>query len=91
MDNGDLAFYSPWRSCSGQEGHVKLLAHYSSFTVVFRLSPRDSGNDVVLIYEAPALPVHVQDIYAIVEGAGDAIRTASRVLSKPLPLYIEEL
>ncbi|KAL1418032.1 hypothetical protein MTO96_026311 [Rhipicephalus appendiculatus] len=85
MNNGDLAFTSPWRSCSGQEGHMKLLAHYSSWTVIFRVSPGGSGGDVVLTYDAPALPVHVQDIYLVVEGAGDTIRTASRVLSKLLP------
>lgn len=91
VNAGDLVFYSPWRMCAGREGHIKFMADFSIFTVLFRVSTGGPDGGIVLQYEEPALPLKNYNIYMILEDAGETLRIASGVLSKLLPSYLEEL
>ncbi|KAL1418033.1 hypothetical protein MTO96_026312 [Rhipicephalus appendiculatus] len=56
INNADVAFYFPWRTCSGNEGNVMMQAEFSRFTVIFRVEDGGFAENSVLRYEGPMAP-----------------------------------
>lgn len=80
VSDGGAQLAVPWRSCSGKEGMMTLVAGYTRFTVQLRVE--GSGSDARMQYMGPTLPVATEDLDVVFEGAGPSIRTAVGVISK---------
>ncbi|KAL1418031.1 hypothetical protein MTO96_026310 [Rhipicephalus appendiculatus] len=90
INNADVAFYFPWRTCSGNEGTVMMHAEFSRFTVIFRVEAGGFAENAVLRYEGPTVPVNTHNVHVIIEGAGSAGRVFSGILSKVLSSFANE-
>ncbi|XP_037275390.2 uncharacterized protein LOC119168056 [Rhipicephalus microplus] len=90
IDNADVAFYFPWRTCSGNEGKVMMHAEFSRFTVIFRVEGGGFAGNSVLRYEGPTVPVNTHNVHVIIEGAGSVGRIFSGVLSRVLSSFANE-
>ncbi|KAH7941662.1 hypothetical protein HPB49_015864 [Dermacentor silvarum] len=91
VNNADVAFYMPWRTCSGHEGHVTLFAELSRFTVLLRVDRGGFAENFVLRYEGPTVPVNTYSVHLLVKGAGVGGKIASGILSKFFPAFVNEL
>lgn len=90
INNAEVAFYFPWRTCSGNEGNVMMHAEFSRFTVIFRVDRGGFGESLVLRYEGPTVPVNTHNVHLIIEGAGQVGRVFSGILSKILSSFANE-
>lgn len=81
IHRADVTLSMPWRSCSGMEGSVSLRAELSRFTVQFRLVDSELGNETVLSFVSPVAPVILEGAHVVIEDAGQALKTATGVLS----------
>uniref|UniRef100_L7M8N5 Putative metastriate one of each protein family n=1 Tax=Rhipicephalus pulchellus TaxID=72859 RepID=L7M8N5_RHIPC len=86
---GDMRLSSPWKSCSGNEGHITIQASFTRFTFQFRVVESTVAG-VKLEFDR-ALPVVAQGVRISVDGAGHAARAAFEILSALLPGFMEEL
>uniref|UniRef100_A0A6M2CZJ6 Putative conserved secreted protein n=1 Tax=Rhipicephalus microplus TaxID=6941 RepID=A0A6M2CZJ6_RHIMP len=89
FSDDDTHFWSPWKTCSGDEGRVVVRAGFTRFTLQFRVV--DSSALGVKLEFHRALPVTVQGVRLEVEGAGRVVRGVFEVLSMLLPSFVEEL
>ncbi|KAL1418042.1 hypothetical protein MTO96_026321 [Rhipicephalus appendiculatus] len=89
FSEGDTHLWSPWKSCSGDQGRVTVRAGLTRFTLQFRVV-ESSASGVKLEFHS-ALPVTTQSVRIEVEGAGRAVRGVFEVLSSLLPSFVEEL
>ncbi|XP_049276349.1 uncharacterized protein LOC119373272 isoform X2 [Rhipicephalus sanguineus] len=88
FSDGDTHFWSPWKSCSGDEGRVTARAGLTRFTLQFRVI-ESSASGLKLEFDR-ALPVITQSVRIEVEGAGRVVRGVFEVLSALLPSIMEE-
>ncbi|XP_077527979.1 uncharacterized protein LOC144139543 [Haemaphysalis longicornis] len=89
VSDGGARLVVPWRSCSGHEGTITLVAGYSRFTV--QLNVEGSGSDARLQYMGPNLLVATEDLDLVFEGAGPVFRTAVEIISKFLDPFLREV
>uniref|UniRef100_A0A131YN35 Metastriate one of each protein family n=1 Tax=Rhipicephalus appendiculatus TaxID=34631 RepID=A0A131YN35_RHIAP len=89
FSDGDAHFWSPWKTCSGDEGRVTVRAGLTRFTLQFRVV-ESSASGIKLEFDR-ALPVTTQSVRIEVEGAGRVVRGVFEVLSALLPSFVEEL
>uniref|UniRef100_A0A224YMQ9 Metastriate one of each protein family n=1 Tax=Rhipicephalus zambeziensis TaxID=60191 RepID=A0A224YMQ9_9ACAR len=89
FSDSDMHLWSPWKTCSGDEGRVTVRARFTRLTLQFRVV-ESSGSGLKLEFDR-ALPVTTQSIRIEVEGAGRVVRGVFEVLSALLPSFVEEL
>ncbi|KAL1418057.1 hypothetical protein MTO96_026334 [Rhipicephalus appendiculatus] len=87
--SGDTHFSTPWKTCSGNEGHITIQASFTRFTFQFRVVESTAAG-VKLEFDR-ALPVVTQGVRISVDGAGRAVRATFEILSALLPSFMEEL
>lgn len=86
---GETHFLAPWKTCSGDSGHIKLDASLARFTFQFRITESTAAG--VKFEFDRALPVVTQGVRIYVDGASPAVRATVEVLSAVLPAFIEHL
>ncbi|KAH7972815.1 uncharacterized protein LOC119375583 [Rhipicephalus sanguineus] len=89
FSDGDTHFWSPWKTCSGDEGRVTVRALFTRFTFQFRVI-ESSASGVKLEFDR-ALPVITQSVRIEVEGAGPVVRGVFEILSALVPSMVEEV
>lgn len=89
FNDGGARLVVPWKSCSGKEGTITLVAGYSRFTVQLKIERQ--GTDDVLQFMGPNLLVAMEDLMVVFEGAGPQIRTAVGIISKFLDSLLREV
>uniref|UniRef100_A0A224YEZ1 Metastriate one of each protein family n=1 Tax=Rhipicephalus zambeziensis TaxID=60191 RepID=A0A224YEZ1_9ACAR len=89
FSNGDTLFWSPWKTCSGAEGRIRIRADFTRFTLQFRVVDTDAEGVKLEYYSA--LPVDRQAIRISVDGAGRGVRGAFEILSMLMPSFMEEI
>ncbi|XP_037274805.2 uncharacterized protein LOC119167438 [Rhipicephalus microplus] len=87
--DGEAHFLAPWKTCSGDSGHIKFDASLTRFTFQFRVTESTAAG-VKLEFDR-ALPVVTQGVRIFVDGAAPAIRATIEVLSALLPAFTEHL
>lgn len=90
IHNDNVALSMPWRSCSGREGIIRLGAELSRFTVQFHVVDSNLVEGSALSFVQSVIPVTVEGVYATIEGAGEALKTVTEVLSKVFDGIIRE-
>lgn len=91
INNDDLVFQAPWRTCSGHEGRAMIRAEFARFTVLLRVDRGGFHDNFVLRYEGPTVPVNTYNAYLVVEGAGEGGKIASSIVSKLFPAFTNEM
>ncbi|KAH6927120.1 hypothetical protein HPB50_027079 [Hyalomma asiaticum] len=91
INDADVAFYVPWRTCSGDKGLVIMYAEFSRLTVLLRVDRGGFAEKYVVRYEGPTVPVHTHGVHFIIEGAGTPGRLLGGMISRVLPSYTHEL
>ncbi|KAL1418054.1 hypothetical protein MTO96_026331 [Rhipicephalus appendiculatus] len=86
---GDMQSWTPWKTCSGDEGRIIVRARYTRFTFQFRIV--ESTEAGVKLELDRLLPVATQGAHIDVEGAGRGIRGVFEVLSYLVPSFAEEV
>lgn len=89
VSDGGARLVVPWKSCSGKEGTITLVAGYSRFTVQLKIDA--AGTDDILQFMGPNLIVAVEDLDLIFEGAGPGVRTAVGIIAKFLDPVLREV
>ncbi|KAH9379385.1 hypothetical protein HPB48_017011 [Haemaphysalis longicornis] len=88
FNDGGVRLVAPWRSCSGAEGTITVVAGYSRFTV--QLMVEGSGSDAMLQYMGPNLHVATEDLSVRFEGAGDQMMAIVKVIFRFLDPLVRE-
>ncbi|XP_049276350.1 uncharacterized protein LOC119373272 isoform X3 [Rhipicephalus sanguineus] len=89
FSDGDVQSWSPWKTCSGDEGRVTLRAMFTRFTFQFRIVESTAAG--VKLELDRLLPVGMQGVHIDVDGAGREVRGAFEVLSYLIPSFAEEV
>ncbi|KAL1418045.1 hypothetical protein MTO96_026323 [Rhipicephalus appendiculatus] len=83
LSEGDVQFWLPWKTCSGDQGRITVRAAFARFTFQFVIvESTDAGVELEL---HRFLPVTTQDVRIEVEGVGRAVRHTFEILSALLP------
>lgn len=91
---GVLEAVMPWKTCAGQKGTIETYTG-ARVTFIFEVvRPRDEeeshGVGTRLVYHSGPIPVHMDDAFVTLKGAGEFLGTAVGVLSKLFPQLPKE-
>ncbi|XP_065306359.1 uncharacterized protein [Dermacentor albipictus] len=93
--HGPLAAIISWKTCGGQKGTIETYTG-ARVTVIFEVvdphgeEAKSNGGAARLVHHSGPIPVHVDDAFVSLNGAGEFLGTAVAVLSKLIPQLPKE-
>ncbi|KAL1418038.1 hypothetical protein MTO96_026317 [Rhipicephalus appendiculatus] len=85
LNTGDVVIETAWKHCSGRQGTLSLRSKLSRFTVQFQTELNEQDNETELHYRGPPIPVTTENVQLEVDGLGENVIIASRILAMVFP------